>query len=378
MKTRVLGFHARYGCRSAGACCTSGWTIAAEPEAEDGWRRAWHEGRLRVDGARGLHDLVRPAPGLPEGARVALRVDGHGRCAFFEPARGHLCGLHRQLGQGALPVACRQFPRVALLTPGATCLTLSHYCPTAADLLFADTDGAILDDPPAFPGDGEYEGLDARKALPPLLRPGVLMGWDGHALWEAHAVAELAGPGASPAEALARLEAQAEAARGWRTEDGPFAAHLTSVLRPGAVQASAGGDASFAAEVDRWRTVRSCVPAGVAAPAEPGGDAEDADRRWVTPAWREWHGPVGRYLAARAFASWCALQGDGLRTTVSAVRHAASVLRVEAARACAAAGRALDAILLKEALRAADLLLVHLASPEALARRLSRCEEAPG
>ena len=38
--------------------------------------------------------------------------------------------------------------------------------------------------------------------------------------------------------------------------------------------------------------------------------------------------------------------------------------------------RALDADLLKEAVRRADLLLVHLADPEALARRLSRCESS--
>jgi len=94
----------------------------------------------------------------------------------------------------------------------------------------------------------------------------------------------------------------------------------------------------------------------------------------VAPAWPSWAGPVRRYLAARAFASWCALQGDGLRTTVSALRAAAAVLRVEAARRCASAGRPLDAILMKEAIRAADLLLVHLASPEALARRLSAAE----
>jgi hypothetical protein len=47
------------------------------------------------------------------------------------------------------------------------------------------------------------------------------------------------------------------------------------------------------------------------------------------------------------------------------------VLRAEAARGCAEAGRTLDGDLLKEAVRRADLLLVHLADPEALARRLA-------
>jgi hypothetical protein len=57
---------------------------------------------------------------------------------------------------------------------------------------------------------------------------------------------------------------------------------------------------------------------------------------------------------------------------------ALGVLRAEAARGCAEAGRALDAELLKEAVRRADLLLVHLADPEALARRLGRRERGEG
>jgi hypothetical protein len=85
---------------------------------------------------------------------------------------------------------------------------------------------------------------------------------------------------------------------------------------------------------------------------------------------------VRRWLAAKAFASWLALQGEGLRTAVVGLRVALGVLRAEALRGCAEAGRPLDAHLLKEAIRRADLLLVHLADPEALARRLSRCERA--
>jgi hypothetical protein len=68
------------------------------------------------------------------------------------------------------------------------------------------------------------------------------------------------------------------------------------------------------------------------------------------------------------------LQGDGLRTTVLGLRVALGVLRAEAGRGCAEAGRVLDAGLLKQAVRRADLLLVHLVDPDALARRLSGCE----
>jgi hypothetical protein len=101
---------------------------------------------------------------------------------------------------------------------------------------------------------------------------------------------------------------------------------------------------------------------------------DGTDARWVAPEWPALGLPVRRWLAAKAFASWLALQGQGLRTTVLGLRVALGVLRAEAARGCAEAGRALDAGLLKEAVRRADLLLVHLADPEALARRLGRCE----
>jgi len=65
-----------------------------------------------------------------------------------------------------------------------------------------------------------------------------------------------------------------------------------------------------------------------------------------------------------------------VRTAVLGLRVALGVVRAEAVRGCAEAGRALDESLLKEAVRRADLLLVHLADPETLARRLSRCESA--
>jgi len=79
---------------------------------------------------------------------------------------------------------------------------------------------------------------------------------------------------------------------------------------------------------------------------------------------------VGRYLAAKVFGSWLAYQGRGLRTVLAGALAALAVLRVEAARQCAANARRLDAPLLKEAIRQSDLILVHLASGDILARKL--------
>jgi hypothetical protein len=102
------------------------------------------------------------------------------------------CAVHRQLGSESLPSACRDFPRVATLTPLGVSIALSHYCPTAAALLFALVPVRILDDPPGFPASWPYEGLDAREAPPPLLRPGVLMDWPSLERWERFAVSVLA------------------------------------------------------------------------------------------------------------------------------------------------------------------------------------------
>ena len=101
----------------------------------------------------------------------------------------------------------------------------------------------------------------------------------------------------------------------------------------------------------------------------------EADERWVAPAWPAFALPIRRWLAAKAFASWIALQGEGLRTTVAlSPRRARGAAGRGGARLGRGRPRVLDADLLQEAVRRADLLLVHLADPEALARRLSRCE----
>ncbi len=83
----------------------------------------------------------------------------------------------------------------------------------------------IVEDPPAFPAEWPWEGLDARDALPPLLRPGVLMDWPSLERWERFAVSVLAEEGRSPEDALEHPgEEAAEGARRWTPEAGPFGA----------------------------------------------------------------------------------------------------------------------------------------------------------
>jgi hypothetical protein len=372
LPTRALSFHAGWRCRHSGVCCSSGWTIPVEAEAEGPLRDALRDGRLSAPAQE--DGLLVAEPGLPPGATVRLGRDALGRCLFLEAgAGGQLCRVHRELGEAALPRSCRNFPRVALLAPDSTDLTLSSYCPSAASLLFEprpDAGDAIAVSPPAFP-ERDYEGLAARDALSPFLRPGVLMGWAAYRRWEAFCVSELTTR--APEIALGSLARAAERLRGWTPAAGPFDEVLVRALDD-AVRVDEPCPAPAAAECEQLfdLAIGACLP-GLDSPSWPTGWRRDFER-FVAPAWPAFELPIGRYLASRAFASWIALHGPGLRTAVRAVRAAYAVLCIEAARRGASAQRTLESDGLREAIRASDLLLVHLADPEAFARLLAAFE----
>lgn len=182
-------------------------------------------------------------------------------------------------------------------------VTLSHYCPTAAALLF-DHNGPIeIVEGPAPPtGLDVPEGLDAREALPPLASPKRLMSFDDFSAWQANTVETIG-------------------------------AHMAT---------------------------RAAWPEALA-------QLDDTCRRLVAPAWPAFEPVIARYLAAKAFGSWAAyLHDDGTAAVLQGVEAARAVLQVEAARQCALADRSLDAALLKEAIRQSDLLLVHSADSRVL------------
>jgi hypothetical protein len=386
---RALSIHARYRCGNTGVCCSSGWDIPVERGAEDGLRRALSEGRLAGS------DALVPAAVLPRGARVVLGRDRRGRCVFLEPGVRGRCAVHARLGEEALPSACRQFPRIATLSPLGVSVSLSHYCPTAAALLFGPEDAGplrIVESPAAFPASWPFEGLDARGALPPLLRPGVLASWPALERWEHHAVAILADASLGPERAVAHLAASAERLRGWTSERGAFEVFVDETLgvssdAPGVGAASRVPRTAIAPPAEAptldpltsWELVASTVPAAHPRPAPPVLDGSPGALTSRGGADREdEHAPVRRWLAARAFGSWLALQGPGFRTNALFLAVALAVLRAEQARfgpdgrRDGQDGRRDDRLL--EAIRRADLLLVHLADPQALATRLGACE----
>lgn len=185
-------------------------------------------------------------------------------------------------------------------------------------MLFDDSGPiAIVEGPPPVAGLDLPEGLDARESFPPREAPNRLMTFEALSAWEREVVAA------------------------------PWSEH------------------SAARRMELFEWARAAVPAPLAWPAAP----DDLDRVWterVAASWPDFTRVVARYRAAKVFASWATYLGDGPAAVLRLADIADAVLVVEAARQCLAAGRALDAELLKQAIRQADLLLVHYADGRVL------------
>lgn len=318
MKCFWLNVHVNYACRHSGMCCTSGWPIPVERMRAASIERAIAGHRVTPHATPWLI----PDGDAPEDVAGMIAVRSNGHCVFFE-AGGPGCAVH-----DFKPAACVHFPHICLIDQRGVHVTLSHYCPTAAAMLFEHTGPvAIVEGPlPVREGDA-LEGLDARDALPPEREdppgpktqdPGPqLMSVEEFSAWEREEVA------------AARID-------GWQADDLAWFAHA-----------------------------RQSVPPPWGWPQAP-PDTEALWRSLVSPAWPEFADVLHRYAAAKVFASWAAYQGDGLAAVGRGLRIAAAVLRVESARECRREGRMLDAALLTQAIRNSDLLLVHYGDPERL------------
>jgi hypothetical protein len=311
VKTYWLSMHVPYACRHSGVCCSSGWAIAIEPT------RTAAVGMLRGDGS-----WLWPAPGAPPDIAGTIAVADTGHCVFHRNG----CEIQRVYGQEALPSACQHFPREVLIDGRGVSVTLSHYCPTAVDLLFDHVGPVeIVEGPPAIPA-GNPEGLDARDVLPPRLTAGILMDLEGYSAWEAHMVRVLTeDDGRTPEEALAILEIDLAALQQWRP-----------------------GSQSLSEEISRLP-----VPSTAGSCRAP----------MVTTTGPGW-GPgiaatvIRRYLVARAFASWMAYQAGGPAAVLNYLRVVLAVLREHQGRRS-----------LKESIRQTDLQVLHLTPRDELAAR---------
>src|SRR5262245_46910949 len=120
---RALAFHAGYRCRHAGACCTSNWPIPIEADRLLALQAGLASGRVRAaagDGTNALHVIADAPPDAP-----AILGRSESRCVFHDcgAATGGRCRIHTALGHDALPLACRQFPRVSLVDPRGVSVT---------------------------------------------------------------------------------------------------------------------------------------------------------------------------------------------------------------------------------------------------------------
>jgi Fe-S-cluster containining protein len=360
---RCLAVHAGYRCRHSGACCTAGWAIPIEGPAFEALQV--HFGNNR--------DWYRTGEPLPDGAAAILGVQPDGACVFLDRSGGRLCRVHRDVGPQRLPTACRQFPRVVLRDARGTSISLSHYCPTAAAMIVASdgpADLAIVGAPASIALDDGAEGLDAREALPPLLAPGVLMDVASYDVWERRALAWLGGGAASASAAVAAIDRASRRLQRWRPGPEPL---LDAVEREFAVAPADEGEEDLTADVARVAVADASVPIDIRRPPPD----PDIARHWarVAPWWPSVDRQVRTYLAARLFGNWIAYHGQGVHAIVGYLRVCLSVLKLEAARHHAVALPA-DAAstpwqTVTEAIRSADLLLVHLSDPKALARLLA-------
>lgn len=332
----ALNAHASFACRHSGACCTAGWAIPVEAHKRN----------------------VIPVEWLTPG--------DDGACPEFDRS-SRLCRIHRDHGETSLPESCRHFPRRALIDDRGTFVTLSHFCPTASRLLVESrTPLAVVEVVATEPG-RTYEGLDARGAWPPLLRPDVLFDYASFNRWSAFLV-EAVGDAHAPAAALTRVAAVAERLRAWHVAEGPLTEWTEeAVSRPPTDDELDDARRRFShlSRVEQYERVCRTVPSGLSAPRVP-DDITAAASAWLDEAWQADARPAARYLAAKAFAAWTPYQSHGLRTQIAELYAAEAVLYVEAARASVCRQSPLDQAGWIDAIRASDWLLMHLSDRDAL------------
>ncbi len=366
----TLSLYQDYRCRHSGVCCSAGWHIPIDHDGMGRVAAALETGSLRVPGA------LSPGGGpfldageLPDGAAAILARTASGECVFFDRRASRLCAIQRTMGHAALPAACRHFPRVILIEDTVVRVAFSHVCPTAADLLFRE-DVRRLEPVPAgdlIANPDDIEGFDAAHTVPPFVRPQVVGDADSLAAWDAFVLAACDRPDERPPQVVARLALGAERLRAWSPERGSMSRYARDVL--GAVLAAEPADAHGepAGIAALYGAVRGSIPAGLAPTGVSEREARAAANWSARPGlWRV----ANRYLAARAWGSWSAYLGWGVRTQVAWVAAALAVLSIRL-------GDDGDRDGLRAALGQADVMLVHQADTASVCAAVARVERLP-
>jgi hypothetical protein len=358
-----LDVHVRYQCQHSGACCDS-WSVPAEPATVEivtasGVRRRGAEGPLFL-----------PSVGAGGAQSWMVARDPAGGCVFFDwNARGS-CVIHRDVGMEALPAACRHFPRIVLHDSRGTLISLSHFCPTAAAMLLNRADLSIVEARPPLRLASAMEGLDAADALPPLLRPGLLSDIEAYDAWERAGIATFACSAAGYTACLDRVASATEFIRRWDPTQGALLGRVRSAF---ADEISRGGDFSQSSAIDR---VARLTAGSAGEDLSPLQNFEEAWVQTISEADVEWfERGMKNYLAARLFGNWIAYQSQGLRSIVEWLRTCAAVVRHFLVRRVLGSGLPATPQDFIEAVRAADLLLLHVLDSGSFARDAAALEE---
>ena len=361
MPVYCLDVHAAWRCQHAGACCGAGWSIPIEGAAFESVRVHFHH-------PPDAQPYFVTGTAMPEGAAAILATAGDGACVFYD---GRLCAIHRDLGPASMPLACQQFPRISLRDARGTFVTLSHFCPTAAGLLLGAAGTLhVVRAPASLAGGATLEGLDATEELPPLLRPGLLTDIEGYVAWEQESLRVLSCEDNSAEGALDRIEAATRRMLTWRPDEcslSDCARHAFGV-DPGRPDPSTWHTPD---DRRRFELARAAVPGGLEAPRLPANLEAEWDA--TSTSWTDFSLAARRFVAAHLFGNWVAYHGSSLLTIVRVLKIGLSVLRVEAARARGTIGMTPEKRFI-EAVRNADLLLVHLSDTPALVRAIETNE----
>lgn len=398
----ALDFQTSFQCSNCGLCCASNLGIQVEQDIYDTLCRCIKNRELQLPSDKEpAMDKLFITKKNPSGEPIIeLGRNEKGQCPFLESGDVYLCAIHLQVGSDALPAICRLYPRMCVLSPLGVYIGLSHSCPTAAALLFSGEETiAITQNPPTFPPSQKYEGLDARKHLPPLLRPNVLMTWEAYILWEQYIIEFINRKEYTPEDALIVLCTTVEKLRSMNSGE-----YFDIQVMKEILQSDKNADA------EQLKSQIKKIPSGIPHTLRyytqiinmfdgkhtafkkiyedfklfySANEKSEILRNfandyaaYIHPVWSEFERPIRRYITAQLFANYFAYQGNGLRTGIFFVIIAQACVRVHSTILCVCENTTLNKNILLEAIRLTDLLLLHLLPRNTLIQFLNLVEES--
>lgn len=387
----ALRFQADFVCGNSGVCCGMDWPLPIEGPLLDRLRNAVETGKLTPPGDVPSSQLLVTDGRIPEGAAAVFGRNERGYCAFFDEQGGRLCSIHAQAGVSLLTDTCISFPRMPVHQPLGTFVTLSHYCPTVAALLFEAGGADVVADPAMMKGLSITGGLHAYRHPPPLARPGSFLDWEVYTLWEREAVALVGSTDYLPEEAMAGLFIAAEGIRQWPGTQVP-AQHVRDAMEAvremghAPLRAALGraGDPApvygmFGAtlESNAGKVLKSPAQIWSSMAKGKGTPMTEAIGRYTRGSWEAFSPQLRRFLAAKLFANFFGYQSNGLRSCVFAVATQFATVRILAALLCVRDGAQLNRDRFTEAVRLADFMFLQRADRRGLVRGFGIAEQAP-